>query len=197
MVASCLLLKKAATQIGTYCTDPSSCFTGLPQIPKQFANPMQSKISKSKNCSSTLQEMLCSKVSPSADRMALSASLLLMSQTDQPLAELPGSQQGTSRESWHKCPSTSSTPLYPISYQVTAGGRVGSCTEHISCHQKASTQKDLMHVVVTQSQKQLCEGWGSTGGTERWGRTYFLQVVSVFHLSFCFLLGPPSTHCTT
>lgn len=47
MVASCLLLKKAATQIGTYHTDSSSCFTGLPQIPKQFANPMQSKISKS------------------------------------------------------------------------------------------------------------------------------------------------------
>lgn len=41
---SCLLLKKAATQIGTYRVDSSACFTGLPQIPKQLTNPTQAKI---------------------------------------------------------------------------------------------------------------------------------------------------------
>lgn len=44
MAPSCLLLKKAATQTGTYCVDSSACFTGLPQIPKQLTNPTQAKI---------------------------------------------------------------------------------------------------------------------------------------------------------
>ena len=44
MAPSCLLLKKAATQIGTYHVDSSACFTGLPQIPKRLTNPTQAKI---------------------------------------------------------------------------------------------------------------------------------------------------------
>lgn len=43
MAPSCLLLKKAATQIGTYRADSSACFTGLPQIPKQLTNPRQAE----------------------------------------------------------------------------------------------------------------------------------------------------------
>lgn len=43
MAPSCLLLKKAATQIGTYSVDSSACFTGLPQIPKQLTNPTQAE----------------------------------------------------------------------------------------------------------------------------------------------------------
>lgn len=43
MAPSCLLLKKAATQIGTYRVDSSACFTGLPQIPKQLTNPTQAE----------------------------------------------------------------------------------------------------------------------------------------------------------
>jgi len=43
MAPSCLLLKKAATQTGTYRGDSSACFTGLPQIPKQLTDPAQAK----------------------------------------------------------------------------------------------------------------------------------------------------------
>lgn len=58
MAPSCLLLKKAATQIGTYRMDSSACFTGLPQIPKQLANPTQSKVSTSQNPSTTERNVL-------------------------------------------------------------------------------------------------------------------------------------------
>lgn len=44
MALGCLLLKKAATQIGTYRLDSSASFTGLPQIPEQLANPTQARV---------------------------------------------------------------------------------------------------------------------------------------------------------
>lgn len=187
MAPSCLLLKKAATQIGTYRMDSSACFTGLPQIPKQFANPTKSKVSNSQNPSSTLQEMFCSMVSSAADCLAPSASLLLaVSQNSQHLADFMAHR---STPSGHPsaCPHPQlphhCIPLVSNARCWRWGRKPAQSTQQLPPRARCpSTQRRRTgYVRNPQSQKQLGAGaGGSASGTEGRGGDISLQVVLLF-----------------
>lgn len=132
MALSCLLLKKAATQIGTYHVDSSACFTGLPQIPKQLTNPIQARILTARIAQVDHKKPLA--VSPAADHVASSTFLFpAPSQTTQYSADSWGFHQSTGRKS--VLVPTDNFHTAVLSQLLHGCQRWGRKPAHSSCHQ--------------------------------------------------------------